>query len=100
MFSLSLNKTQPDTISLVFFILSSNYTTPSLILFNQSKSLVLRQRHDIEVLLVDRLSLSTGEIALDPRFVEVHVCFLAGHVDFAMHLSVESSVDTPTDLEE
>jgi hypothetical protein len=61
---------------------------------------MLRQRHDIEVLLVDRLSLSTGEKALDPRFVEVHVCFFAGDVDFAVHLGVESSVDSPTDLEE
>jgi hypothetical protein len=61
---------------------------------------MLRQRHDIEVLLVDCLSLSTSEKALNPRFVEIHVCFLAGNVDFAMHLGVERSVDSPTDLEE
>lgn len=73
-------------------------TLTLLVLFNESESLVLLKRNNVEVLLVDCLSFSAGEKSLDPRFVEVHVCLLASDVNFSVCHCIKCSIGSPTDL--
>jgi hypothetical protein len=54
---------------------------------------------DIEIFLVDSLSLTLGVESLNPIVIEVQVSFLAGNINFSVVHRPKGSILSPSNLE-